>query len=74
MKFEERTEPFEGASGIIHPLLAESHNSKHRHTKRCCLLVASQDAGGGHDEPNTDLQAARVQVHELPDHSGDEGV
>ena len=24
MKFEERTEPFEGASGIIHPLLAES--------------------------------------------------
>ena len=24
MKFEDRTEPFEGASGVIHPLLAES--------------------------------------------------
>ena len=24
MKFEDRTEPFDGASGVIHPLLAES--------------------------------------------------
>ena len=25
------------------------NNSKHRHTKRCCLL-GRQDAGGGHDD------------------------
>ena len=24
MKFEDRTEPFDGASGVVHPLLAES--------------------------------------------------
>tara|TARA_E500000178_G_scaffold57471_1_gene54003 strand:- start:1808 stop:4387 length:2580 start_codon:yes stop_codon:yes gene_type:complete len=63
MKFEERTEPFEGASGIIHPLLAESVTQFQAQAYKEML-----PSGGpvktqvvGMMSPNTDLQAARVQ-------------
>ena len=63
MKFEERTEPFEGASGIIHPLLAESVTQFQAQAYKEML-----PSGGpvktqvvGMMTPNTDLQAARVQ-------------
>ena len=63
MKFEERTEPFDGASGIIHPLLAESVTQFQAQAYKELL-----PAGGpvktqvvGMMTPNADLQAARVQ-------------
>ena len=63
MKFEERTEPFDGASGIIHPLLAESVTQFQAQAYKELL-----PAGGpvktqvvGMMSPNADLQAARVQ-------------
>ena len=63
MKFEERTEPFEGASGIIHPLLIESVTQFQAQAYKEML-----PSGGpvktqvvGMMSPNTDLQAARVQ-------------
>ena len=63
MKFEERTEPFNGASGIIHPLLAESVTQFQAQAYKELL-----PAGGpvktqvvGMMTPNADLQAARVQ-------------
>ena len=63
MKFEERTEPFEGASGIIHPLLAESVTQFQAQAYKEMLPpggpVKTQVVGMM--SPNTDLQAARVQ-------------
>lgn len=63
MKFEERTEPFEGASGIIHPLLAESVTQFQAQAYKEMLPpggpVKTQVVGMM--TPNTDLQAARVQ-------------
>ena len=63
MKFEERTEPFDGASGIIHPLLAESVTQFQAQAYKELL-----PSGGpvktqvvGMMSPNLDLQAARVQ-------------
>jgi len=63
MKFEERTEPFNGASGIIHPLLAESVTQFQAQAYKELL-----PSGGpvktqvvGMMSPNLDLQAARVQ-------------
>ena len=63
MKFEDRTEPFEGASGVIHPLLAESVTQFQAQAYKELL-----PAGGpvktmvmGMGTPQTDLQAARVQ-------------
>ena len=63
MKFEERTEPFEGASGIIHPLLAESVTQFQAQAYKEMLPpggpVKTQVVGMM--TQNTDLQAARVQ-------------
>ena len=63
MKFEERSEPFEGASGIIHPLLAESVTQFQAQAYKEMLPpggpVKAQVVGMM--TPNTDLQAARVQ-------------
>ena len=63
MKFEERSEPFEGASGIIHPLLAESVTQFQAQAYKEMLPpggpVKTQVVGMM--SPNTDLQAARVQ-------------
>lgn len=63
MKFEERTEPFEGASGIIHPLLAESVTQFQAQAYKEMLPsggpVKTQVVGMMTE--NTDLQAARVQ-------------
>jgi hypothetical protein len=63
MKFEERTEPFNGASGIIHPLLAESVTQFQAQAYKELL-----PSGGpvktqvvGMMTPGADLQAARVQ-------------
>jgi len=63
MKFEDRTEPFDGASGVIHPLLAESVTQFQAQAYKEML-----PAGGpvkttvvGFATPQTDLQAARVQ-------------
>ena len=63
MKFEDRTEPFEGASGVIHPLLAESVTQFQAQAYKELL-----PAGGpvkttvvGFATPQTSLQAARVQ-------------
>ena len=63
MKFENRTEPFEGASGIVHPLLAESVTQFQAQAYKEML-----PSGGpvktqvvGMMTPNSDLQAARVQ-------------
>jgi hypothetical protein len=63
MKFEDRTEPFDGASGVIHPLLAESVTQFQAQAYKELL-----PAGGpvkttvvGFATPQTSLQAARVQ-------------
>ena len=65
MKFEDRTEPFEGASGVIHPLLAESVTQFQAQAYKEML-----PAGGpvraqtvGFATPGLDLQAARVQEY-----------
>ena len=65
MKFEDRTEPFEGASGVIHPLLAESVTQFQAQAYSELL-----PSGGpvktlvvGFATPQTDLQAARVQEY-----------
>ena len=63
MKFEERSEPFEGASGIVHPLLAESVTQFQAQAYKEMLPpggpVKTQVVGFA--TPETDLQAARVQ-------------
>ena len=63
MKFEDRTEPFEGASGVIHPLLAESVTQFQAQAYKELLPsggpVKTTIVGMG--TPQTDLQAARVQ-------------
>ena len=65
MKFEDRTEPFDGASGVIHPLLAESvtqfQASAYKELLPSGGPVKTQTIGMG--SPNTDLQAARVQEY-----------
>ena len=65
MKFEDRTEPFEGASGVIHPLLAESVTQFQAQAYKEMLPsggpVKTQTVGMG--TPQTDLQAARVQEY-----------
>ena len=65
MKFEDRTEPFDGASGVIHPLLAESvtqfQASAYKELLPSGGPVKIQTIGMG--SPNTDLQAARVQEY-----------
>ena len=65
MKFEDRTEPFEGASGVIHPLLAESVTQFQAQAYKEMLPpggpVKTQTVGLG--TPQTDLQAARVQEY-----------
>ena len=65
MKFEDRSEPFEGASGIIHPLLAESVTQFQAQAYKEMLPsggpVKTQVIGMG--TPQTDLQAARVQEY-----------
>ena len=65
MKFEERTEPFDGASGVIHPLLAESVTQFQAQAYKEMLPsggpVKAQTVGLG--TPQTDLQAARVQEY-----------
>ena len=63
MKFEDRTEPFDGASGVIHPLLAESVTQFQAQAYKEMLPsggpVKTMVMGMG--TPQTDLQAARVQ-------------
>ena len=65
MKFEERTEPFDGASGVVHPLLAESVTQFQAQAYKEMLPpggpVKTQTVGFG--TPETDLQAARVQEY-----------
>ena len=65
MKFEERTEPFDGASGVIHPLLAESVTQFQATAYKELLPaggpVKTQTVGMG--TPATDLQATRVQEY-----------
>ena len=65
MKFEDRSEPFEGASGVIHPLLAESVTQFQAQAYKEMLPpggpVKTQTVGLG--TPQTDLQAARVQEY-----------
>ena len=65
MKFEDRSEPFEGASGIVHPLLAESVTQFQAQAYKEMLPpggpVKTQVVGLG--TPQTDLQAARVQEY-----------
>ena len=65
MKFEERSEPFEGASGVIHPLLAESVTQFQAQAYKEMLPsggpVRAQTVGFA--TPGTDLQAARVQEY-----------
>jgi hypothetical protein len=65
MKFENRSEPFEGASGIVHPLLAESVTQFQAQAYKEMLPpggpVKTQVVGMG--TPQTDLQAARVQEY-----------
>ena len=65
MKFEDRTEPFAGASGVIHPLLAESVTQFQATAYKELLPsggpVKTQVIGFG--TPQTDLQAARVQEY-----------
>jgi hypothetical protein len=65
MKFEDRTEPFEGASGVIHPLLAESVTQFQAQAYKEMLPpggpVKTQTVGLG--TPQTDLQATRVQEY-----------
>lgn len=65
MKFENRTEPFEGASGVIHPLLAESVTQFQAQAYKEMLPpggpVKTNVIGMG--TPQTDLQAARVQEY-----------
>ena len=63
MKFEDRSEPFEGASGIVHPMLAESVTQFQAQAYKEMLPpggpVKTQVVGFA--TPQTDLQAARVQ-------------
>ena len=65
MKFEDRTEPFDGASGVVHPLLAESVTQFQAQAYKEMLPsggpVKTQTVGFG--TPETDLQAARVQEY-----------
>ena len=65
MKFEDRSEPFEGASGVIHPLLAESVTQFQAQAYKEMLPpggpVKTQTVGLG--TPQTDLQASRVQEY-----------
>lgn len=65
MKFENRTEPFDGASGVIHPLLAESVTQFQAQAYKEMLPpggpVKTNVIGMG--TPQTDLQAARVQEY-----------
>jgi len=65
MKFEDRTEPFDGASGVVHPLLAESVTQFQAQAYKEMLPsggpVKTQTLGFG--TPETDLQAARVQEY-----------
>jgi hypothetical protein len=65
MKFEDRTEPFDGASGVIHPLLAESVTQFQATAYKELLPaggpVKTQTVGMG--TPATDLQASRVQEY-----------
>ncbi len=65
MKFEDRTEPFDGASGVIHPLLAESVTQFQAQAYKEMLPsggpVKTMVMGMG--TPQTDLQAARVQEY-----------
>lgn len=63
MNYEERTQPFEGASGVVHPLLAESVTQFQAQAYREML-----PAGGpvrtqvlGIDTPDLSLQAQRVK-------------
>ena len=65
MRFEDRTEPFEGASGVIHPLLAESVTQFQSQAYKELLPaggpVRTQLVGAG--GPDADQQAARVQEY-----------
>ena len=65
MKFENRTEPFDGASGVVHPLLAESVTQFQAQAYKEMLPsggpVKTMVIGMG--TPQTDLQAARVQEY-----------
>ena len=65
MKFEDRTEPFDGASGVVHPLLAESVTQFQAQAYKEMLPsggpVKTMVMGMG--TPQTDLQAARVQEY-----------
>ena len=65
MKFEDRTEPFDGASGVVHPLLAESVTQFQAQAYKEMLPsggpVKTMVIGMG--TPQTDLQAARVQEY-----------
>jgi len=63
MNYEERSQPFEGASGVVHPLLAESVTQFQAQAYREML-----PAGGpvrtqvmGVDNPEVSLQAQRVK-------------
>ena len=63
MKFEDRTEPFEGASGVIHPLLAESVTQFQAQAYKELLPPGGpvKTTVVGFATPQTGLQAARVQ-------------
>jgi hypothetical protein len=65
MRFEDRTEPFEGASGVVHPLLAESVTQFQSQAYKELLPaggpVRTQLVGAG--GPDADQQAARVQEY-----------
>ena len=63
MKYEERTQPFEGASGVMHPLLAESVTQFQSQAYN--ELLPSQGPVKtqvlGQSNPEIDQQATRVQ-------------
>ena len=63
MKYEERSQPFEGASGVMHPLLAESVTQFQAQAYNEVLPSQGpvKTQGIGMSTPEIDQQASRVQ-------------
>ena len=76
IRYEDRTQPFAGASGVTHPLIAESVTQFQAQAYKELLpaggpvqtqILGMQDAG-------REMQAQRQGLHELPDYGGHGGI
>ena len=75
-KYENRTEPFQGASGATHPVLAEAV-TQFQATAYKELLPADGPVRTqilGINTPAKEQQAKSKRFHELSDHGSDERI